>query len=495
MSNKTKQIDLLNRNSLIMLGKKIQIPGYTNNFSNPYRNMEYLKNAIQEEIKNRKKELKTRSKSVSDLSQNNNLNGNNSNSMNNDNISCYQGGYGGSYSKLDVGVCVGLRKSKSSSSISSMETESNILENNNLNINSADLLNKEFNSCIFPPQRKLVAIGDIHGDLSVAIKALKLAQVIDQRIPDDFLDVSKINWIGGNTFVVQLGDQIDRVRPSKLFNSLCTEEDEELYEDEGSDLKIIYLFERLNSQAQKQGGAVISILGNHELMNVDGDFRYVSPKEFREFGNRFNGKLEFDSSVPYGFKERSEAFKPGGFLARRLGKSRYSVVQVGSWLFVHGGITSECAKNYSLQKINEHIGRWLLGDISEKNMKCVHDLYHRDDDEHSPFWCRTYSDMEDWGQDALIEFNKTMNLINLWNAKNNDLRANGIVMGHSPQFMYGRGINSSINNRIWRVDVGASRAFGKVDKNKDANRLVQILVILNDGKNPNKDFQIIQEKG
>ena len=51
--------------------------------------------------------------------------------------------------------------------------------------------------------------------------------------------------------MVQLGDQIDRVRPSKLFNDLCTEEDDELYEDEGSDLKIIYLFERLNSQAQK----------------------------------------------------------------------------------------------------------------------------------------------------------------------------------------------------------------------------------------------------
>ena len=68
-------------------------------------------------------------------------------------------------------------------------------------------------------------------------------------------------------------------------------------------------------------------------------------------------------------------------------------------------------------------------------------------------------------------------------------------MGHSPQFMYGRGINSSINNRIWRVDVGASRAFGKIDCKEDKNRLVQVLVILNDGVNPESDFQIIQEKG
>jgi hypothetical protein len=467
MSNKVKQIDLLNRNSLVLLGKKLELPGYTNNFTKPYRNMSYLKITIQEEIKRMKKNMKSRRNSVNEQT----------------NFTNMSGGYGGSYGSSS------MKRSKSLNSLNSHNLFGNTNDISSLNLDG------ECESCIFPPQQKIVAIGDIHGDLSVAIKALKLAQVIDRRIPDNLLDVSKINWTGGNTFVVQLGDQIDRVRPSQLFNDLCTEEDDELYEDEGSDLKIIYLFERLNLQAQKEGGAVISILGNHELMNVDGDFRYVSPKEFREFGNKFNGKLEYDSAVPFGFKERQTVFQPGGLLAKKLGKTRYSVAQVGSWLFVHGGITSECAKNYSLQKINKHIGRWLLGDTSQQNMKHVYNLYHRDDDEHSPFWNRTYSDMDEWGQDALIEFNKTMNLINIWNTKNNDYNAKGIVMGHSPQFMYGRGINSSINNRIWRVDVGASRAFGKVNCNEDKHRLVQVLVILNDGSNPETDFQIIQEKG
>ena len=68
-------------------------------------------------------------------------------------------------------------------------------------------------------------------------------------------------------------------------------------------------------------------------------------------------------------------------------------------------------------------------------------------------------------------------------------------MGHSPQFMYGNGINSSLNNRIWRVDVGASRAFGKLEGPEAKNRLAQVLVILNDGRNPNSDFQIIRERG
>ena len=57
MSNKVKQIDLLNRNSLIILGKKLQIPGYTNSFTKPYRNMEFLRGAIIDAIKNQLEKL------------------------------------------------------------------------------------------------------------------------------------------------------------------------------------------------------------------------------------------------------------------------------------------------------------------------------------------------------------------------------------------------------------------------------------------------------
>ena len=56
MSNKVKQIDLLNRNSLVMLAKKLQIKGYTNNFKSPYRNKDYLKTEIQNSLKSRVKE-------------------------------------------------------------------------------------------------------------------------------------------------------------------------------------------------------------------------------------------------------------------------------------------------------------------------------------------------------------------------------------------------------------------------------------------------------
>ena len=50
---------------------------------------------------------------------------------------------------------------------------------------------------------RIIAIGDIHGDYYILIELLKLAKVID----------CNNNWIGGSTYVVQLGDTLDGKRP------------------------------------------------------------------------------------------------------------------------------------------------------------------------------------------------------------------------------------------------------------------------------------------
>ena len=45
---------------------------------------------------------------------------------------------------------------------------------------------------------------------------------------------------------------------------------------------ILELLARLASEAHAAGGALIQLLGNHELMNAAGDFRYVTPAGMRE---------------------------------------------------------------------------------------------------------------------------------------------------------------------------------------------------------------------
>ncbi|KAI6108055.1 Metallo-dependent phosphatase-like protein [Pisolithus sp. B1] len=99
-------------------------------------------------------------------------------------------------------------------------------------------------------KRRIVAVGDIHGDLLNAHRVLQMARVVDE----DGL------WTGEVDVFVQTGDIIDR----------------------GDDTIALYEWiEELREQAHGVGGEVISLLGNHEWMNTIGI--YVFPSEIETF--------------------------------------------------------------------------------------------------------------------------------------------------------------------------------------------------------------------
>src|SRR5512140_1089804 len=121
-----------------------------------------------------------------------------------------------------------------------------------------------------PAPKRMVAIGDLHGDLGGTRAALRAAGAIDEHD----------KWIGGDLVVVQTGDVLDR----------------------GDDERaVLELLERLSTEAKAAGGALIQLLGNHELMNAAGDFRYVTPGGARDFGG-----------------ERQRVLAPGGAWAKKL---------------------------------------------------------------------------------------------------------------------------------------------------------------------------------
>lgn len=101
-------------------------------------------------------------------------------------------------------------------------------------------------------QSRIIAIGDIHGDLEAAKAALRLGGAID----------AEDKWIGGALTVVQTGDILDRG------------DDED---------RIMDLFRRIRTEAEAVGGAVHVLNGNHELMNAYLDFRYVTDGGFQDF--------------------------------------------------------------------------------------------------------------------------------------------------------------------------------------------------------------------
>ncbi|TFY54257.1 hypothetical protein EVG20_g9782 [Dentipellis fragilis] len=89
---------------------------------------------------------------------------------------------------------------------------------------------------------RIVAVGDLHGDIGNAQKVLEMADVVD----------AEGNWSGRVDVLVQTGDIIDR----------------------GDDTILLFdWMEQLRIQAQAADGLVLSHLGNHEWMNAIGDWR------------------------------------------------------------------------------------------------------------------------------------------------------------------------------------------------------------------------------
>ena len=105
---------------------------------------------------------------------------------------------------------------------------------------------KYYQKGIYPPVEKLYALGDIHGDLNAFILSLKKAELIDNNL----------NWCGGTSHVVQVGDILDRkIRDVE-------------YTDEDSEMIIISLICKLQLEAYAAGGGFHPIIGNHEIMNI-----------------------------------------------------------------------------------------------------------------------------------------------------------------------------------------------------------------------------------
>jgi len=268
----------------------------------------------------------------------------------------------------------------------------------------ADLPAEEFPTRFEAPER-LIAIGDLHGDLEATRAALRLGGAID----------SADHWIGGDLVVVQTGDILDRG------------DDEEA---------IIRLFQRLREEAEEAGGAVRVLNGNHELMNAYRDYRYVTPGGYADFAD-VAVPTEVDSfmaALEPQQRPRAAAFLPGGPFARLLAQ-RNTVVIVGNSLFVHGGILPEHVER-GLDRMNEEIRAWLRAEAPQPD-------WIRGD--RSPVWTRLYS------RKPTVAACDTLSSV---------LERVGVermVVGHTVQQT---GVTSFCGGRVWGIDVGLAAHYG-----------------------------------
>ena len=274
----------------------------------------------------------------------------------------------------------------------------------------------------------MVAIGDVHGDFKQTMKALELGKVMG---PDG-------SWIGGDTVLVQVGDIMDRG---------------------DHEIAIMRKFQSLGKQARKEGGDVFVVHGNHEIMNVLGDFRYATKGAYAECARyaetrrlRRIEQLGEENVAPLpeipkdvnpetylGVLARRQLFLPGGEMALKLARNP-TVLQVGDTVFAHAGIDMHTVE-YGFQELNDDVAAWMAG-VKKTPPKMVLE-------EKGVVWTRDYG-----GADAGVtaEASACRRLGEALDA----VGAKRLVVGHTPQQA---GVSSGCNGRLWRSDVGISRGI------------------------------------
>lgn len=252
---------------------------------------------------------------------------------------------------------------------------------------------------------RIVAIGDLHGDLSAARAALRLSGAID----------SVDRWIGADMTVVQTGDILDR-----------GDEEEATFR----------FFDRLAAEAAEAGGSVHVLNGNHELMNAYLDYRYVTDGGWADFEDVATVATvdSFLATLEPRQRARAQALRPGGEFAAHLAEHNTFLI-VGTTLFTHGGVLPEHV-DWGLDSMNAAIRAWLRGELPQPE-------WIRGD--LSPVWNRLYSDAPD--QEACDTLVRVLQGVG----------ADRMVVGHTVQEA---GITSYCGGRVWCIDVGMSEHYG-----------------------------------
>lgn len=328
---------------------------------------------------------------------------------------------------------------------------------------------------ILPAKKRIICLGDLHGDWELTLNCLKLANVIN----DD------LDWVAEppDTVVVQIGDQVDRCRPD--VDNKCDNPDTTPF-DEASDIKILEFFTDLHKKAKKKGGGVYSLLGNHEILNVTGNMNYVSYEGMKQFEDEINP--ETGKKFKSGKEARKYLFKKGNKYSKFLACTRQTALIIGSNLFVHAAIVPDLVKKYKVDDLNLLVRKWLLDLINDddklEGIGKVSDILLNYN--ISPFWPRVLGNLPQnlpLEDETCIEYlTETLELLN----------CNNMIVGHTPQpFSKSKtGINvtcrdgkDGVNKGVWRVDVGSSLGFENF-KNKKVKELTkpQVLEILDDNK-------------
>lgn len=193
----------------------------------------------------------------------------------------------------------------------------------------------------YPAPKKMFILSDIEGNFAGFRKLLQAGAVID----------ANYNWTFGDGHLILIGDFVDR-------GMQVTE--------------VLWLIYSLEDKAKAAGGYVHYILGNHEIMNMSGDLRYVQPKYMES-------ALLLNENYTALYGENAE-------LGRWL-RTKNVVEKIGDILFTHGGISRAVNRlGLAVADINM-LARPYYADSTYQYSNPKTDTLYSD---AGPFWYRGY---------------------------------------------------------------------------------------------------------
>lgn len=289
-------------------------------------------------------------------------------------------------------------------------------------------------AAVLQPAERVVVVGDVHGDYERFMEVLIMAGIANRQV----------NWTGGATQLIQIGDMLHRGPQSR---------------------RALDVLMRLQEQAKRAGGLVEMVLGNHEVMRMTGDYRYVSPGEYAEFrtpnsprerDNYFENYLEslryeggefgrpeltigfrqqWEASFPLGRAEMIRAFGDRGTYGKWLRKRPVALV-AGESLILHAGVSPK----YLSWDSDRFAGRFKQDLASLPHVKLEDYLA----DPLGPFWWRGAALQPE--EELAGHF---AGLLAQW-------RVRRMVVGHTPQ----KGqITPRFGGRVLLADVGLSSLY------------------------------------
>jgi len=283
----------------------------------------------------------------------------------------------------------------------------------------------------FQGVRRIVAIGDVHGDYQRLVELLRAASLVD----------AKNTWTGGETHLVLTGDAVDRGDHSA---------------------QVLDLLMELEPQARKAGGWLHLLIGNHEAMDLYGDLRYVTKDDFAGFQGTNSKELQdrqmraaldglkrdgmppadenawrkkYQDEHPLGWVEHRLAFQQDGKYGKWL-RRQNAIIKINDVIFLHGGISPKYAA-LTRPEINTRV-RKELADFSKLAKGIV-------TDDEGPLWYR--------GMAQLPEDDREM--ADLLPRVLSAHQARHIVIGHTPQLA----VTPRFGGKVIAIDVGLSKPF------------------------------------